>query len=236
MRKIAAGIIKMPARPKPKGLTSSDLIDPSTGAFVGADIIMGRSLGGSRAGRAESMASAMGQDVPHVISNPKTNFWGHSLAGIGAGAGIGAVTGALLGSLDENQASERARDGAVGGAILGGLAGTVLSLVKRRMEMSRIGRDFDKHEGDITPTARKANLLGFSPSHARGREEGFRAMMGGNRNMRGSVTDIASSFVPGGSFITAPATPFIANNSNEKMSEIARRDGGYGFQANMEKF
>lgn len=230
-------------REKPKGLRSSDLIDPSIAATIGADYYGVHSFGSARAGRAEAMASAMGQDVPYSVRAPRRHSIGAALAGVLGGGILGAAAGGLVAKdrgsdLDSPSGGASMYGGYMLGSMAGGTVGAVLATIKRRREMRRISSDFDEFDGEITPTARKGHVLGFSPSHARGREEAFRAMLGGDRKMRGSTTENISTFVPfgAGPVLAAPLSPFLVNDSNENMAEIARRDGAYGFQKNMEKF
>ena len=239
VRKFASDSIVLSPRDKPKGLRSSDLIDPSGAAAFGADWMSVDNFGSARAGRAEAMASAMGQEVPYVIRAPRRHQLLPAVGGTLGGAVVGSAVGALVAKLNGETGNRAAASIAMGGNIggySGMAAGAIWSTIQKRKEMKRITSDFDNFEGKITPTARKGHVLGFSASHARGREEAFRAMLGGDRKMRGSVTENISRFIPYGTIATLPISPFLVNDSNNNMSEIARRDGAYGFQGNMEKF
>jgi hypothetical protein len=246
LQKFASDSIVLSPRAKPKGLRSSDLIDPSTGAFLLADGIGLNSFGSARAGRAETMASSMGQEVPYRVSHPRAFgslvVGGGAVGGAALGAALGGVTGAFVrGDNPDGTTHGNARGGALIGGLIGTYAGMVTGAVSqfilRRKEMNRITKDFDNYHGKLTPTVRKGNLLGLSASHARGREEAFRAILGGDRKMRGSTTENIATFLgPFSPIPTIPVSPFIVNDSNNNMAEIARRDGAYGFQKNMEKF
>jgi hypothetical protein len=248
-RKIAEDIVLSP-RKKPQGLRSSDLVDPSLGAHIGADWAMGGSMGQARAGRAEAMSSAMGKEAPFVVRRPRVHAAGFVLGGALAGSVVGSLAAALEGKASGRDSNETAGNIYMAGSLLGAagtLGGVTYSVLKRRRDVNRISRDFDEHQGDIVPTARKGNLFGFSPSHARGREEAFRAMLGGSRKMRGSTTDNVLAVLQGVSRVggpvapaavqvaTMPILPFLVNDSNENMAEIARADGAYGFRPRQEK-
>lgn len=99
--------------------------------------------GGERAGRAQAMADAMGEDTTFNVRHPYSHEGVSTLLGGALGAALGGGVGRLL-----NQKGNDDWRSAGLGAMLGGtgglLAGSLSSGYKRRREMSRLAKLYEQ--------------------------------------------------------------------------------------------
>jgi hypothetical protein len=171
--------------PKSKKIVNMD----SAGGFL-ADHLATQSWGGERAGRAKAMAEASGQRASMRVRHPFTSRVLTNLAGGGLGAAGGAGLGALAAMLYPSSSSQTLSDWAGGGAVLGGaggaLAGQVYDGIKRRQDMTEIGKNYDTAAaaGKLKPnrpdfSALAAVLAPMRGPHRTGQLEAYRTVAGG---------------------------------------------------------
>jgi hypothetical protein len=146
----------------------------------------------ARAGKATTLAKAMGQKVDPTISHPKSTSFMHNLTGMGIGALGGAGIGAGLGAL-----SNGPDGGASGGAILGGLGGAGAGLlgaiirdgVVRTKGINRIRNDYNAAREAGTPMdlnaanpdlSRWGSLLFAGGNHRSGSVDALEQLAGRN--------------------------------------------------------
>ena len=123
---------------------TDELLDMnSTGGAI-ADYIAPGNWGGTRAGKAQQLAEATGQEPGFRIKHPVTSSWLSALGGGLGGAGLGAAAGAGLGALGGNAASG-VGVGAGLGAAIGSLGSVVYNARSRRGEMGDIANRFRSH-------------------------------------------------------------------------------------------
>ena len=146
----------------------------------------------ARAGKATTLAKAMGQKVDPTISHPKSTAFLHNLYGMGAGALGGAGIGAGLGALSDG------RDGgAGGGAIVGALGGAGAGLlgsiirdgIVRTKGINRIRNDYNAAREAGTPMdlnaanpdlSRWGSLLYAGGNHRSGSVDALEQLAGRN--------------------------------------------------------
>lgn len=178
-QKIAGETEYLGKRTKPQGLRAEDLVDPDGFGTGAADMFLVNTIGGERAGKAETMARSIGRNPSFAVTHPQVHSLGSALGGGVLGTALGGVTGALLGGLSGN-AEAGATLGSVFGGLGGFLGGTVHSGRKRSHEIEDISRQFDNTD-TINPNYRKANplgLLGMTGAHSRGRTKALQAELG----------------------------------------------------------
>ncbi len=181
--KTAAPTVYMGSRPKPDGLMAEDIVDGrrTTGTVL-ADMVA--PLAGDRAGRAEVMASSVGENPSFGVRRPQLQTLGLAAGGTVAGMLAGALTGGLAGKAfgqSKSDVGESAGTGGAIGAVTGGLAGLLMAALSRNKEISRISGAFDKSD-KVTPNYRKANpvaaILGGTGFHSSGRTSALEAISG----------------------------------------------------------
>lgn len=174
------------AAPPPAG----EIVDMNSFSGGLADYLTSAAWGGERAGRSKAMADAMDEPTTMTVKHPLIATIGHTLGGGALGALAGAGLGAAAAPFGEGGASSNLRDFPIGGAILGGalgfLGGLPYSAYKRRQEMDRLNKLYDKKRltGDIKPkhprfSGISAVLLPERGPHRTGQLEASRAMAGG---------------------------------------------------------
>lgn len=212
-----------PATPKfaASAASGQEILDTKGWGGAIADVMMPRVWGGTRAGRAEQLATATGDETPFNVRHPLSSDVLQSLKGLGIGgllgAGVGAGAGALLGQHRGDVAA-----GAGLGGLLGGLGGATVSGLAngfdRRKNIRGIVDKFDQVRAEdpdaIQPKAPEFNsaatiLAPLRGEHRAGQAEAYRAMMTGEpvgstgRNL-GYLSRIpAQLLAPGGGDLVA---------------------------------
>lgn len=204
----------------------------------------------ARAGKATTLAKAMGQEVDPTISHPKSTAFLHQLYGMGAGALGGAGIGAGLGALSDG------RDGgAGGGAIVGALGGAGAGLlgsiirdgIVRTKGINRIRNDYNAAREAGTPMdlnaanpnlSRWGSLLYAGGNHRSGSVDALEQLAGRNAHsnpLRGAGR--LASVLPYVNTIAEPISGFGegygAAARNQKLISELEKGGSADFAARL---
>jgi outer membrane lipoprotein SlyB len=157
--------------------SSKGMLDMSSFGGGMADYLTPGSWGGERAGRAQALASAVGEDTPFSVRHPTTT----DMLGAAGGAALGAGIGGLAGGFGHGG------EGAMtAGGIGGGLLGALLTAFIRRRNMKKIVEKYEGKRHGVDPEdverpdleSASALLLPGRGPHRTGQTETVRAMKG----------------------------------------------------------
>lgn len=217
---------------------ANDIVDMKSLGGRLADYLAPSAWGGERAGRSKAMADAMDEPTTMGVKHPLLTQLGHMLGGAGVGAlagtGIGAAFlpiagGSLSTEADRRRAAQFMILSALGGAGLGAVGGIPYSGYRRRQEMKRLNKLYDKKQesGEVNPkhpqfSGIAAALLPDRGPHRTGQLEAVRAMAGGKpiSEQRPVGRDIlyAARALPGG---VGPALGFLHSYGQNLRTQLA---------------
>lgn len=200
----------------------------------------------ARAGKATTLAKAMGQKVDPTISHPKSTAFMHDLAGLGLGALGGAGIGAAYGAINPNDREAVGKGVAIGGVT--GLLGAFLrDAVVRTKGINRIRNDYNTARKAGTPMdlnaanpdlSRLGSLLYMGGNHRSGSVDALEQLAGRNAHsnaLRG--TGRVASVLPYVSMVAEPISGlgegYGAAVRNQKLISELEKGGSAAFAARL---
>lgn len=136
-------------------VAANDINNMQSWTGLAADAFRPDTWGGHRAGRAQQMAEASGQEPGFNVKHPMT---ASALSGLG-GAAVGGLGGVGIGALAGGTEDPRAMlAGGVLGAGVGGIAGHLANAFSRRSKMKEINEGFDTANAAGQVQAKKPEL------------------------------------------------------------------------------
>ena len=198
----------------------------------------------ARAGKATTLAKAMGQKVDPTISHPKSTAFINRLAGMGVGALGGAGIGAGLGAVGNN---------AGGGAVLGGLGGAGAGLlgaiirdgVVRTKGINRIRNDYNAARKAGIPMdlnaanpdlSRLGSLLFAGGNHRSGSVDALEQLAGRGPHsnvVRGTGRLASALKLPFAEEVSGLGEGYGAAVRNQKLISELEKGGSAGFAARL---
>ena len=195
----------------------------------------------ARAGKATTLAKAMGQEVSPSVSHPNTSMFVDNLVG----GGLGALTGAGIGKVIDSHG------GAVPGAVIGGGLGLLGSFlangIDRTREIKRIRSDYnDARRAGTQLDLNAANpnlsrwgaLLPFGGAHRSGSVDALEQLAG--REPHSSPFRQAGRVAQMLPYVNLPSTPiagafegYDAAARNQKLISELEKGGSAGFAARL---